>query len=84
MSETPHAYLTSILYDPKTKLVDRVVAVVEFGHETKRINIDLEPLPLGDPGISSRAAQILRGLGEEFRHIEDAPLTSSTRHLFRN
>lgn len=84
MSETPRAYLTSILYDPQTKLVDRVVVVVEFAHETKRINIDLEPLPLGDPGISNQAAQILRGLSEDFRHIEDVPLTSGTRHLFRS
>jgi hypothetical protein len=79
----PEAYLASVLYDPKTKLADEAVVVVELGPKKVRLYIGLEPTPVGDPSIPNQAVQTLRELGEALRHIQDAPLTTDTLHHFR-
>ncbi len=71
MAQQPKVFLASVLYDPTSKEADEAVAVAEFGRRKARIRIDLEPTPIGDPGLPAQAARLLRELGEVLRHTPD-------------
>jgi hypothetical protein len=86
MGQQPSAFVTSVHYDPPTKLPSGVGLAVEYGPgpRTARVYIDL-PQPLGSHMPTEEGlVPLLRQLGETLLRISDTPLSIHALHLLRN
>ena len=86
MDQQPSAFVTSVHYDPPTKLPSGLGLAVEYGPgpRTARVYIDL-PQPLGSHmPTEDGLVPLLRQLGEALLRISDTPLSIHALHLLRN